>query len=95
MAVGLGLTGLVAAIAVAGGLYQQIAGTSLIWLVMLAPLAAVLFLSFRIERMNFATAQAILWVYAGLMGLSLAGILLVPAPALPGSSSSVPEPSRP
>ena len=27
--------------------------------------------------MNFATAQAIFWVYAGLMGLSLAGILLV------------------
>jgi FtsH-binding integral membrane protein len=77
MAVGLGLTGLVAAITVAGGLYQQIAGTPLIWLVMLAPLAAVLFLSFWIERMNFATAQAIFWVYAGLMGLSLAGILLV------------------
>jgi FtsH-binding integral membrane protein len=77
MAVGVGLTGLVAAIAVAGGLYQQIAGTPLIWLVTLAPLVAVLFLSFRIERINFATAQAIFWVYAGLMGLSLAGILLV------------------
>ena len=44
---------------------------------MLAPLAAVLFLSFRIERMSFATAQTVFWVYAGLMGLSLAGILLV------------------
>ena len=44
---------------------------------MLAPLAAVLFLSFRIERMNFATAHAVFWVYAGLMGLSLADILLV------------------
>jgi hypothetical protein len=74
MAVSLGLTGLVAVIAVADGLYQQIAGTPLIWLVMLAPLAAVLFLSFRIERMNFATAHAIFWVYAGLMGLSLADI---------------------
>ena len=77
MAVGLGLTGLVAFIAVASGLYQQIAGTPLIWLVMLAPLVAVLFLSFRIERMSFATAQAMFWVYAALMGLSLAGILLV------------------
>ena len=77
MAVGLCLTGLVAVIAVADGLYQQIAGTPLIWLVMLAALAAVLFLSFRIERMNFATAHAIFWVYAGLMGLSLADIPLV------------------
>jgi hypothetical protein len=77
MAVGLGLTGLVAAIAAGSGFYEQIAGTPLIWLVMLAPLVAVLFLSFRIERMSFATAQAVFWVYAGLMGLSLAGILLV------------------
>jgi FtsH-binding integral membrane protein len=77
MAGGLGLTGLVAYIAIATGLYQQIAGTPLIWVVMLAPLAAVLFLSFRIDRLSFATAQTIFWIYAGLMGLSLAGLLLV------------------
>ena len=77
MAVGLGLTGLVAAIAAASDFYGQIAGTPLIWLVMLAPLAAVLFLIFRIERMSFATAQTVFWVYASLMGLSFAGILLV------------------
>jgi FtsH-binding integral membrane protein len=77
MAVGLGLTGLVAAIAVGTGFYQQIAATPLIWLVMLAPLAAVLFLSVRIERISFATAQTVFWAYAALMGLSLAGILLV------------------
>jgi uncharacterized protein len=77
MAVGLGLTGLVAFIASATGFYQQIAGTPFIWVVMLAPLAAVLFLSFRIDRMSFATAQTVFWVYAALMGLSLAGILQV------------------
>jgi FtsH-binding integral membrane protein len=77
MAVGLCLTGLVAFIATASGFYQQIAGTPLIWLVMLAPLAAVLFLTFRMERMSFATAQTVFWVYAALMGLSLAGLLLV------------------
>jgi FtsH-binding integral membrane protein len=38
MAAGLGLTGLVAYAAVVTGFYQQIAGTPLIWLVMLAPL---------------------------------------------------------
>src|ERR1700740_2111130 len=77
MAAGLALTGLVAYVAVATGFYQQIAGTPLIWLVMLAPLGAVLFLSLRIERMSFAAAQTVFWVYAGLMGLSLAGILQV------------------
>jgi hypothetical protein len=77
MAVGLGVTGLVAYAAVATGLYQQIAGTPLIWLVMLAPIVPVLFLSARIDRISFATAQAVFWGYAALMGLSLAGLLLV------------------
>ncbi len=77
MAGGLGLTGLVAYSAVATGFYQQIAATPLIWVVMLAPLIAVLFLSFRIDRMSFGAAQALFWGYAALMGLSLAGILLV------------------
>jgi FtsH-binding integral membrane protein len=77
MASGLVLTGIVAYVAVATGLYQQIAATPLIWLVMLAPLGAVLFLSFRIERMSAAAAQAVFWGFAGIMGLSLAGIFLV------------------
>jgi FtsH-binding integral membrane protein len=77
MAAGLGLTGLVAYVAVVTGFYQQIASTPLIWVVMLAPLAAVLFLSFRIERMSVGAAQATFWGYAALMGLSLAGIFLV------------------
>jgi FtsH-binding integral membrane protein len=77
MAAGLGVTGLVAYGAVATGFYQQIAGTPLIWLVMLAPLGAVLFLSFRIERMSAGAAQATFWTYAALMGLSLAGIFLL------------------
>lgn len=77
MAAGLGVTGLVAYGAVTSGLYQQIAGTPLIWLVMLAPLAIVLLLSFRIERMSPGAAQASFWGYAALMGLSLAGIFLI------------------
>ena len=77
MAAGLALTGLVAYAPVATGFYQQIAGTPLIWLVMLAPLGAVLFLSFRIDRMSAGAAQATFWTYAALMGLSLAGIFLL------------------
>src|SRR3954470_4925248 len=64
MAAGLAVTGLVAYGAVATGFYQQIAGTPLLWVVMLAPLAAVLFLSFRIQSMSAGTAQATFWGYA-------------------------------
>src|SRR5262249_49487683 len=77
MASGLALTGIVAWIAASSGFYASIAGTPLLWLVMLAPLGAVLFLSFRLQSMSFGAAQAAFWVYAALMGLSLAGIFLV------------------
>jgi FtsH-binding integral membrane protein len=77
MAGGLAVSGLVAYLAVSTGIYQQLASTPLIWVVMLAPLAAVFFLGFRIEKMGVTTAQTVFWVYAGLMGLSLAGVLLV------------------
>ena len=43
--------------------------TLLIWLIMLAPLGAVLFLSFRIEQMSALAAQTTFWTYAALMGL--------------------------
>src|SRR6185437_9914742 len=42
-----------------------------------APLALVLLLSFRIQSMSLGAAQAAFWAYAGLVGLSLAGIFLV------------------
>src|SRR6185437_11802398 len=77
MAAGLGVTGLVAFLAIGTGFYQRIAGTPIMWLVMLAPFAAVLFLSFRIQKMSLGAAQATFWGYAALMGLSLAGIFLV------------------
>ena len=77
MAAGLAVTGIVAYAAIATGFYQQIVGTPLIWLVMLAPLGAVLFLSFRIERLSVDAAQAIFWGFAAVMGLSLAAIFLI------------------
>lgn len=52
-------------------------GSPLRWVVMLAPLAAVFFLSFRIQSMSVAAAQTAFWVYAGLVGLSLSSIFLV------------------
>ena len=77
MAGGLALTGIVAYFAATSGLYQAIVGTPLYWVVLLAPLGLVLFLSFRIEKMSLGTAQLSFWAYAGLVGLSLAGIFLV------------------
>jgi uncharacterized protein len=77
MASGLALTGIVAYVAAYSGFYASIAGTPLIWLVMLAPLGLVFFLSFRLEKMSLGAAQGTFWAYAGLMGLSLAGIFLV------------------
>ena len=47
------------------------------WVVMFAPLAAVFFLSFRIERMSVSAAQITFWVYAALVGTSLSTIFLV------------------
>lgn len=77
MAGGLALTGVVAYFGYTSGLYQAIAATPLIWLVLLAPLGMVLFLSFRIQKMSLATAQVTYWAYAALMGLSLAGIFML------------------
>jgi uncharacterized protein len=77
MAGGLALTGLVAYAAAVSGFYQAIAGTALIWIVMLAPLGFVLALSFGIQRMTAGTAMLLFWIYAAVMGLSLGGIFLV------------------
>jgi FtsH-binding integral membrane protein len=77
MASGLALTGIVAYVFAGSGFYAQVAHTPLIWLIMLAPLGLVMWLSFGIERMQASTAQALFWVYAGLMGLSMASVFLV------------------
>ena len=47
------------------------------WLVMLAPLGFVFFLSFRIYQMSVSAAQWTFWLFAAVMGLSLSTIFLV------------------
>jgi FtsH-binding integral membrane protein len=47
------------------------------WLVMLAPLAFVLFFSFRINRMSASAARSLFYAFAAAMGVSLSTILLV------------------
>ncbi|MCM2475334.1 Bax inhibitor-1/YccA family protein [Rhizobium sp. CG5] len=56
---------------------QAIYASPLKWLVILAPVGMVFFLSFRIEKMSVSAAQTTFWVYAALMGLSLSSIFLI------------------
>lgn len=77
MGSGLVLTGLVAFGAAETGLYASLVQVPvLFWGVVLAPLALVFFLSFRIDKMGLGTAQTSFWAYAALVGLSLAGLVL-------------------
>ena len=47
------------------------------WVVMLAPLAFVLVLSFGINKLSPVATQILFWVFAAVMGLSLASIFAV------------------
>ena len=51
-------------------------GSPLKWVVMLAPLGMVFFLSARLHRMSQSTAQITFWIYAAMMGISLATIFI-------------------
>ena len=89
MAVGVGLTGLVAYLTFAMAVTQTDAGLQLTsfgaflyasafkWVVILSPLAMVFFISARIGSMSLSAAQMAFWVFAGLMGLSLGSVFLV------------------
>ncbi len=51
--------------------------SALIWIVMLAPLGVVFYMSFGIRKMSVAKAQGTFWVFAALMGASLSSIFLI------------------
>jgi FtsH-binding integral membrane protein len=74
MASGLALTGIVAYVAAASGIYAQMGQG--IWLVFIALLGVVVWLSYGINRMQAGTAQGLFWLYSGLMGLWVGGIFL-------------------
>lgn len=76
MASGVLLTGIVALLAFQSGFTTSMIGTPLMWVVMLAPLAFVLVLSFGINKLSTAAAQMLFWAYAGVMGLSMSTIFL-------------------
>jgi len=85
MAAGVALTGVAAyltyTLAVQGGALtpfgQALYGSPLKWVMMLAPLGFVLFLSFRLQQMSVGAAQVAFWAFAAVMGISLSSIFLV------------------
>jgi uncharacterized protein len=89
MTAGVALTGLVAWFTFSAAVIQSgvglqltpfghaIFGSPLMWLLVLAPLGLVMLLSFGINRLSAGTALTLFFVYAGLLGLSLASIFLV------------------
>tara|TARA_Y100001970_G_scaffold292709_1_gene435350 strand:- start:210 stop:962 length:753 start_codon:yes stop_codon:yes gene_type:complete len=91
MASGVFLTGIVALIlfklSVVSGPNGEIMGltnignaiynSALMWVLMLAPLGIVFYMSFGIAKMSASKAQSVFWVFAALMGASLSSIFLV------------------
>jgi len=79
MASGVLLTGIVAMLFARSGAAEAILGGPglLKYVIMLAPLAFVMVLSFGINRLSTGTAQLLFWAFATVMGLSMASIFLV------------------
>ncbi len=81
MGVALALSGAVAFFVSTNPAMQQVIfGTPLMWVVFLAPLGLVFFLSARIQKMSATAAQTTFWIFAALMGLSLASIFIAYTP---------------
>jgi len=89
MAAGVALTGVVAWLTFSAAVVQTSAGLQLtafgqavfqgplLWILMLAPLGLVFAISFGINRLQPGTALTLFFVYAGLLGVSLASIFLI------------------
>lgn len=77
MASGVLLSGIVAYALANSSLFPVVFGTPLKWVVMLAPLAFVMVLSFGINKLSYPAMQAIYWLFAATMGASLASIFVV------------------
>ena len=56
---------------------QTLYGGPLKWLVMLAPLAMVFYISAKLNSISATKARNLFYIYSGLMGLSLSSLLLV------------------
>ncbi len=76
MAIGLGLTGLVAFFTASSGLALQILTSPLFFILIIAELGMVFYLSARVDKMQAATATGLFVAYAVVNGLTLYSIFL-------------------
>jgi uncharacterized protein len=75
---GLAITGLLALlVSSSAAMMDAIFGTPLKWLVMLAPLAFIMVLNFRLHAMSASSVQALFWTFCAVMGVSMASIFIV------------------
>jgi uncharacterized protein len=70
------------AIALGGGRFLTSIGATLFlsplkWAIMLAPLAFILVLSWRFDRMSYSSLLGTFWAFAGVMGLSMGAVFLI------------------
>ena len=56
---------------------NAIFNSGLKWVIMLAPLAVIFYMSFGINKMSTGKAQTVFWIFTILMGLSLSWVLIV------------------
>ena len=56
---------------------NAIFNSGLKWIIMLAPLAVIFYMSFGINKMSTSKAQTVFWIFTILMGLSLSWVLIV------------------
>jgi len=78
MGIGLGLTGLVAyVIGNTPAFFAAVYGSPLKWVVMFAPIGFALFFGMRLQAIRASTAQMLFWVFAAVMGMSLAYIFQI------------------
>ena len=76
MAIGLGLTGIVAFLTASSGLAMTIVASPLFFILILAELGMVFYLSFRVEKIQAGTATGLFIGYSVLNGLTLSSIFL-------------------
>jgi FtsH-binding integral membrane protein len=78
MSVAMLLTGVVAAfVASSAGMYRFLFGSWIQWVVMLAPLGIVFYLTARINNMTIGAAKLWLWAFAALIGVSSSYIFVL------------------
>jgi FtsH-binding integral membrane protein len=78
MAIALVITAIISMmVASSPALMMTLFGTPLSWVVMLAPVGIAMYMGFKLHTMSVSSARNLLYIYAGAIGLSLAGIFMI------------------